>query len=187
MGGKKVTRKFKSGGLHERHVVTTWRLGNHLKIRLWTQGNQEKPVSRWPVAGPSGYWLLASSPASKVKQQYTHSITYTHKMTIHTRQIQLTKMHIRKTTPREESTVYTRIFWYFSPHILHSLFYPRPSLLTTLLPICTLPITLSLHPFPTLHFTLLPICPYAMSICTVIARNTRISATVTSGRGKGPP
>jgi len=24
---KKVTRKFKSGGLHERHVVATWKLG----------------------------------------------------------------------------------------------------------------------------------------------------------------
>jgi len=52
---KKVTRKFKSGGLHETHVVATWKLGNHLCIRLYTQGNQEKPVSRWPVAGPSGY------------------------------------------------------------------------------------------------------------------------------------
>jgi len=31
---KKVTRKFKSGGLHERHVVETWKLGNHLSIRL---------------------------------------------------------------------------------------------------------------------------------------------------------
>ena len=33
---KKVTRKFKSGGLHERHVrvVTTWYVGNHLSIRL---------------------------------------------------------------------------------------------------------------------------------------------------------
>jgi hypothetical protein len=29
-------------------------------------------VSRWPVAGPSEYWLLASSPASKVVQQYAH-------------------------------------------------------------------------------------------------------------------
>jgi len=37
---KKVTRKFKSGGLHERHVVATWKLGNHLSIRLQTQGNQ---------------------------------------------------------------------------------------------------------------------------------------------------
>jgi hypothetical protein len=55
MGEKKVTREFKSGGLHERHVVATLKLGNHLSIRLETQGNQEKPVSRWPVAGPSGY------------------------------------------------------------------------------------------------------------------------------------
>ena len=31
---KKVTRKFKSGGLHERHVVATWKLGNQLSIRL---------------------------------------------------------------------------------------------------------------------------------------------------------
>jgi hypothetical protein len=34
MGRKKVTRKFKSGGLHERHVVATWKLGNQLSIRL---------------------------------------------------------------------------------------------------------------------------------------------------------
>ena len=27
MGEKKVTRKFNSGGLHERHVVATWNLG----------------------------------------------------------------------------------------------------------------------------------------------------------------
>ena len=31
---KKVTRKFKSGGLHERHVVATWKLGNHLRIMV---------------------------------------------------------------------------------------------------------------------------------------------------------
>ena len=31
---KKVTRKFKSGGLHERHVVAIWKHGNHLSIRL---------------------------------------------------------------------------------------------------------------------------------------------------------
>ena len=48
----KVARKFKSGGLHERHVVTTWKLGNHPSIRLWTQGNQEKPVS---AENRSGY------------------------------------------------------------------------------------------------------------------------------------
>jgi len=39
-------------------------------------------VSRWPVAGPSEYWILASSPASKVKkQQCPHSTTNTHKIT----------------------------------------------------------------------------------------------------------
>jgi len=51
---KRVIREFKSGGLHEKHV-STWKLGNHLSIRFETQGNQEKPVSMWPVAGPSGY------------------------------------------------------------------------------------------------------------------------------------
>ena len=52
---KLVTTEFKSGGLDEKHVVATWNLGNHLRICLQTQGNQEKPVSRWPVAGPSEY------------------------------------------------------------------------------------------------------------------------------------
>jgi hypothetical protein len=31
---KKVTREFKSEGLHERHVVATWKLGNYLSICL---------------------------------------------------------------------------------------------------------------------------------------------------------
>jgi len=31
---KKVTRKFKSGGLREKHIAATWKLGNHLSIRL---------------------------------------------------------------------------------------------------------------------------------------------------------
>jgi len=29
---KNITRKCKSGGLHEKHVVATWKLGNHLSI-----------------------------------------------------------------------------------------------------------------------------------------------------------
>ena len=29
-----VTRKFNSGGLYEKHVVATWKLGKHLSIRL---------------------------------------------------------------------------------------------------------------------------------------------------------
>jgi len=31
---KLVTNKFKSGVLHEKHVVATWNLGNHLSICL---------------------------------------------------------------------------------------------------------------------------------------------------------
>jgi len=31
---KLVTNKFKSGGLHEKHVMATWNLGNHLRICL---------------------------------------------------------------------------------------------------------------------------------------------------------
>ena len=31
---KFVTTKFKSGGLHEKHVVATWNVGNHLSICL---------------------------------------------------------------------------------------------------------------------------------------------------------
>jgi hypothetical protein len=50
-----VTNKFNSGGLHEKLVVATWNLGNHLSICLQTQENQEQPVSIWPVAGPSEY------------------------------------------------------------------------------------------------------------------------------------
>jgi len=31
---KLVTNKFKSGGLHEKHVAATWNIGNHLSICL---------------------------------------------------------------------------------------------------------------------------------------------------------
>ena len=31
---KLVNTKFKSGGLHEKHVVATWNVGNHLSICL---------------------------------------------------------------------------------------------------------------------------------------------------------
>jgi len=29
---KLVTNKFKTGGLHEKHVVATWNVGNHNSI-----------------------------------------------------------------------------------------------------------------------------------------------------------
>jgi hypothetical protein len=58
---------FKSGGLHEKHAVATWNLGNHFSICLKTQENQGKPVSRWPVAGPSGCVLTSSQQSGEQK------------------------------------------------------------------------------------------------------------------------
>ena len=92
---KLVTNKFKSGGPREKHVVATWNIGNRLSVCLQAQGNQENPVSKWPVAGPSEYWLLPSS--QPVKKQCTHSTTNIHRITkaintakqkqLHTRQL----------------------------------------------------------------------------------------------------
>ena len=46
--------------------MATWkRNGNHPSICVQDPVKPRKPVSRWPVAGPSGFWLLASRPASK--------------------------------------------------------------------------------------------------------------------------
>ena len=71
------TTEFRSeGGLREKHVVATWHLGNHLSICSWTQENQEKPVLKWPVAGPSRPCPLASSLATNViimNQQGPHT------------------------------------------------------------------------------------------------------------------
>jgi hypothetical protein len=47
--------RFSWGWLHGKHVVATGKgkNGNHPSICSRTQKNQEKPVSRWPVAGLS--------------------------------------------------------------------------------------------------------------------------------------
>ena len=39
---KLVTTKFKLGGLHEKHVVATWNVGNHLSILLIDTGTPRK-------------------------------------------------------------------------------------------------------------------------------------------------
>jgi len=47
-----------------------WQLGKEMgtisAFASRTQEKPRKPVSRWPVSGPSGFWLLASRPASKI-------------------------------------------------------------------------------------------------------------------------
>jgi hypothetical protein len=63
---KLITNKFtfRSGGLHEKHVVATWNLGNHLSIRLQTQGNQEKTCVE--VVGRRTFRILTSSQQSGI-------------------------------------------------------------------------------------------------------------------------
>jgi len=66
---KLATTKFKSGGPHEKHVVATWNVGNHLSVCFYAQGNQKKTCVE--VAG--------RSKSKKVKkQQCTHSTANTH-------------------------------------------------------------------------------------------------------------
>ena len=56
----------KSGGLHDKHAVATWKLRNILSISLKTAGTQEK-LSRWPMAGPSGCVLTCSQQSGRHK------------------------------------------------------------------------------------------------------------------------
>ena len=63
---KLVTTKFKSGGLHEKHVVATWNVGNRLSVCFWAQGNQEKPVSRWPKTCVEMFVMIQRDPLQMV-------------------------------------------------------------------------------------------------------------------------
>ena len=53
---KLVTTKFKSGGLHEKHVVATWNSGNHLSIytrrKLESLSLMRRHLENWP-RGPA--------------------------------------------------------------------------------------------------------------------------------------
>ena len=53
-------------GLHEKHAVATWSLGNHLSIRLKTDTGKPRKT-RAEVAGRRTFRMLtlASSPALK--------------------------------------------------------------------------------------------------------------------------
>jgi len=43
---KLVTTKFKSGGLHEKHVVATWNVGNRLSAFAYRHRETEKNLCR---------------------------------------------------------------------------------------------------------------------------------------------
>jgi hypothetical protein len=60
--------EFKIGGLHEKHAVQfgIWEPSQHL---LEDRGKPRKPVSRWPVAGPSGCIQTTSRQSGKQKRE----------------------------------------------------------------------------------------------------------------------
>jgi hypothetical protein len=49
--------RFSWGGLHGKYVVATGKrkTGTSPAVALGPRKTKKKPVSRWPVAGPSGY------------------------------------------------------------------------------------------------------------------------------------
>jgi hypothetical protein len=57
---------LKLGGLHKKHAVQlgTWEPSEHL---LEGRGKPRKPVSRWPVAGPSGCIMTTGQQSGKRK------------------------------------------------------------------------------------------------------------------------
>ena len=123
------TTKFTSGGIHEKHVVATWTWEPSQHFALKTQGNQErKPASRWPVAGPSEHWHLASSPASKVKHINTHITTilntqytsnqYTTHYSVHQNLVHNTTNPITSATP---TTNKQYINFLYDKHKLHKM------------------------------------------------------------------
>ena len=61
---KLINIEFKSGGLHEKHVVATWNLGNHLSICFWAHGNQEKTCVE--MAGRRAFRILTSIKQSGI-------------------------------------------------------------------------------------------------------------------------
>jgi len=60
---KLVTNIFKSGGLHEKHVVATWNVGNHPSIYLDTGKPRKTCVE---VAGRRTFRVMTSSQKSGI-------------------------------------------------------------------------------------------------------------------------
>jgi len=60
---KLVTTRFKSGGLHEKNVVATGNLGNHLSVCLYTGKPRKTCVE---MAGRRTFRVLTSSQHSGI-------------------------------------------------------------------------------------------------------------------------
>jgi len=72
---KYVSKKFKSGGLHEKHVVATWSVGNRLAAFAYRHRETKKNLCRGGRSHhlpDSDLWLTIRQ-LKYVRQQYTHS------------------------------------------------------------------------------------------------------------------
>jgi len=69
---KLVTNKFKSGGLHEKHVVATWNLGNHLRLSYYvTSLDFEGPLSE----STTKLQVSVSIQAARIQRQMSNMST----------------------------------------------------------------------------------------------------------------
>ena len=102
---KLFINKFKSGGLHEKHVVATWNFGNHLSIFLQAQGNQEKPVSR------SRLWAFDAEVYYDRRNVYGYAVNMITKI-IYLKIMLAEKFHIRnvKVTAWNYDVIYI-MYW----------------------------------------------------------------------------
>jgi len=87
---KLVTTEFKSGELHEKHVVATWNSWESSQHLLLGTGKPRKTCVE--VAGRRTFRILTSSQQSGIqslkKKHCPHNTTNKHKITTHTRQLQ---------------------------------------------------------------------------------------------------
>src|SRR5215510_3358795 len=99
----KIATKFTSGGLHEKHVVATWNLGNHLSICFKDTGKPRKKTCI-EVAGRRTFRTLTYSQQSGIYSKHINTpIT-----TIHSTQntsIQYTKKTITSSTQKPSTTI----------------------------------------------------------------------------------
>jgi hypothetical protein len=71
--------EFELGGLHEKLAVAAWSLGT-ISALLESRGKPRKPVSRWPVAGPSGYVLTSNCSLANKRIDKSPKVSLTYKL-----------------------------------------------------------------------------------------------------------
>ena len=95
-----IATKVISGRLHEKHVVATWKLGNHLSICFKDTGKPRKKTCI-EVAGRRTFRTLTSSQQSGIYSKHIN----THITTIHSTQVTSAQKPITSSTSRPNTTI----------------------------------------------------------------------------------